>query len=269
MMQSNQQIPEGDRGCGPRLRRAREAAGLTVADVGTRLKMPVRVVESLEAEDWSRLGAPVFVRGQLRSYSRLLGLLTEPMFVASGVAAVTPSELKPRTYTPRMQRLGEQVARRLVYIVLTAAIVVPVWLATRPHLGNVAGDAAPLDAPTGTRSVGDAGTAPSSVDARPLIASLTPMPTRAAAAPALTLQLTGDSWVEISAADGTLLESSLLAAGAQRSYAAGEIGRIVLGNAGAVRVQRNGREQDLTAFQRANVVRFTVSSDGSLAPAAD
>ena len=86
MMQANNMLPDGhmpdgDRGCGARLRKAREAAGLTQADVASRLKMPVRVVDSLESEDWSRLGAPVFVRGQLRSYSRLLGLMTAPMVV--------------------------------------------------------------------------------------------------------------------------------------------------------------------------------------------
>ena len=71
-------LPDGSWGCGARLRKAREAAGLSEADVADRLKMPVRVVRSLESEDWSRLGAPVFVRGQLRSYSRLLGLTTQP-----------------------------------------------------------------------------------------------------------------------------------------------------------------------------------------------
>ena len=119
-------IPESVAGCGRRLREAREAAGLSLADVGSRLKMPVRVVESLEREDWSRLGAPVFVRGQLRSYSRLLGLTTEPIMVASGVAPVAPAELQPRTYTPPMRHLAEQFSRRLVYVVITAAIAVTV-----------------------------------------------------------------------------------------------------------------------------------------------
>jgi cytoskeleton protein RodZ len=54
-------------GCGQRLRAAREAAGLSLHDVAGRLKMPVRIIEALEAEDWARIGAPVFVRGQLRS----------------------------------------------------------------------------------------------------------------------------------------------------------------------------------------------------------
>src|SRR5690606_39323578 len=62
----------GRAGDGERLRKAREAAGLDVAEVARRLKMPVRVVQSLENEDWEGLDAPVFVRGQLRSYARLL-----------------------------------------------------------------------------------------------------------------------------------------------------------------------------------------------------
>jgi len=37
-------IPDGSRGCGARLRKSREAAGLTEADVAERLKMPIRVV---------------------------------------------------------------------------------------------------------------------------------------------------------------------------------------------------------------------------------
>jgi len=264
-------LPDGSRGCGDRLRKAREAAGLTEADVAERLKMPVRVVRSLEAEDWSRLGAPVFVRGQLRSYSRLLGLTTAPMVAASGVAPIEPPVLVPRTFTPPMQRLTEQVARRFIYIVLTAAIAVPVWLATRPHLANVAHDAAPLDVPA---NVGVAGhkalnTASSTADPSPLVASLAPLPPHAGAAPALSLQFDGDSWVQVTAPDGRTLEESLLHAGDERSYDAGDVGRIVIGNAGAVRVRNAGQDVDLARYARSNVARFTVSSGGSLEPIAD
>lgn len=106
-------------GCGERLRAAREAAGLDIDEVASRLRMPARVVRSLEAEDWSRLGAPVFVRGQVRSYSRLLGLTTAPMMEALDVGQVEPTTLVSRTHTPRAQWWAEQIGRRLVYIVLT------------------------------------------------------------------------------------------------------------------------------------------------------
>ena len=255
-------IPEGAAGCGRRLREAREAAGLSLAEVGARLKMPVRVVESLEREDWSRLGAPVFVRGQLRSYSRLLGLTTEPIVAASGVAPVAPAELQPRTYTPPMQRLAEQASRRFVYVVITAAIAVPVWLATRPHLAPAVAETAPLDVSPSQSAHADQG-------AQTMVASLAPMTAPQPAPAALSLALDAQSWVQVVGVDGRVIESGMLAAGQQREYPAGTVARMVIGNASAARLRIGGQLQDLEAFQRANVARFTVSSDGRLQPAAD
>lgn len=270
MTQSNSIMADGDRGCGARLRQAREAAGLSEADVAARLKMPLRVVRSLEAEDWDRLGAPVFVRGQLRSYARLLGLATASVHAASGVSAVEPPVLVPRTFTSPMQRFAEQLARRFVYIVLTAVIAVPVWLATRPHLGLTSQEAAPLDV-SAVAAIPEDPAVAAALESEPsaVVASLTALPSRPAVATGLSFRFKGDSWVEVTAVDGSALEQSLVRAGEQRSYPTGKVGRVVLGNAGAVDVRRNGQVQDLAPYLRANVARFTVSSDGSLAPAVD
>lgn len=267
--------PDGSRGCGSRLRQAREAAGMSQEDVASRLKMPLRVVRSLENEDWDRLGAPVFVRGQLRSYSRLLGLATSTTLEASGVAPVEPPKLVSHSHTPRLHRLMEQGTRRLVYIVITAAIVIPVWLATKPHLsGNGPASVRPLDVPAiGADPLGATTPDPSDTVAtaaqEPVVASLAPMAHRPSAAPALALRFTADSWVQVFGPDGQVLEQGLLAAGETRSYAAGDVARVVLGNAPAVKVKHAGESVDLTPFTRANVARFTVSSDGSVAAAAD
>lgn len=256
-------------GCGARLRKTREAAGLSVADVAARLKMPVRVVVSLETEDWSRLGAPVFVRGQLRSYARLLGLATAPVHAASGVAPIQPTRLEPRTYTPPLQRMAEQFARRAVYVVITLALAIPVWVATRTHFALPAEESSSLDFP-GTPASGSAGDDRADFDApsTPVVASMTPVPQRPAA-PALSLRLDGDSWIEVTAADGTVLEQALLRSGDRRTYAAGQVGRVLIGNAGAVEVRSRGTVQALSDYQRANIARFTVSSDGSLQPVAE
>ena len=64
-------------------------------------------------------------------------------------------------------------------------------------------------------------------------------------------------------------ELATLKAGTERSFEAAQIGRVVLGNAAAVEVQTSGSTVDMTPYKRANVARFTVSSDGSLVPVTD
>lgn len=256
----------GMAGCGRRLRDAREAAGLSLNDVAERLKMPVRVVRSLEDEDWSRLGAPVFIRGQLRSYARMLGLVTDPIIQAAGVGPVQPVALTPRTYTPRLQVMGEQFARRLVYIVLTGLLVVPVWVAMRAQGNLLSQQNATLDVPVepATHAGNGAGSAGAVSPLKASIASVPPRSVAASAqAPAFSIKAEDDSWIQVTGRDGSTLDSVLLKAGERRDYAAGQVGRVVLGNATAVVVEHNGRQVDTAPWQRANVARFAVSSEGS------
>lgn len=261
-------------GCGSVLRAARERAGLTLQEVGGQLKMPVRVLQALEEENWEVLGAPVFVRGQLRSYSRLLKVDLEPYLGAVQLQAVRPAELISRSHTPRYQRLFESVARRAVYVVITAAIAVPVWVATQSHLDQGSNATASLDVVPGTvaaakQDTAKSATAPAPAGAQPApyVASLTPLPRNAANG--LTLRMIGDSWVEIDGPTGVSVERGLLKAGEERSFRNGEVARVVLGNAAAVEVQHAGSTVDMTPYKRSNVARFAVSSDGSLAPVAD
>ncbi|TXI48807.1 MAG: helix-turn-helix domain-containing protein [Lysobacter sp.] len=274
-MKANPMPDDTVRGIGQRLRQAREDAGMSLAEAGAKLKMQTHVVDALEREDWGKLGAPVFIRGQLRSYAKLLGLPADAIVENVAMPSSRPAELVPQTYTPRMQRVAEQTKLRLVYVVLTAAIAVPVWLATRSQPS--ADDASvALDVAPGEELPIDAGVAPTSAHApspvvaeqRPLVASMTPMPQRpaAVAAPDISVSFAGESWVKLTGPDGAVLEQALIQSGQQRNFAAGQIGKAVLGNATAVSVRVRGQPVDLTPFVRANVVRFTVSSDGALQP---
>lgn len=277
---ANADVPQ--QGSGLRLRQAREAAGLGIAEVAARMRVPARVVTSLEEGQWERLGAAVYVRGHLRSYARVVGLAEDELPVADELPPVAPPALQPRTFTPRYRRVAEQAARRMVYVVITATLVVPVWMVTRGHMEGSPAQVASLDASTGPVTEGQQAAPASSISQRPqrpFVASMAPIQTRRAqptqvqgstqAEAPLSLRFKDDSWVEIFGHDGRPLEQALLHAGEERSFAAGEVGRIVLGNAGAVEVSRFGDIQDIQPFQRANVARFTVSSDGSLAPLAD
>lgn len=259
-------------GCGALLHQAREAAGIRLADAAAELKMPARVLEAIEQENWPQLGAPVFIRGQVRSYAKLLKVDVEPYLQQAQFHGVQVAELVSHSHVPRYRRVMESAARRAVYVVITAAIAVPVWFATQSQVGRSGSQTtASLDvvpASTGSQAAGTVNpTKPARPQAAPYMASLAPIPR--ASADVLTLRMTGDSWVQVNAPDGSSVEQGLLKSGEQRSFRAGEIGRVVLGNAAAVEVQQAGSTVDMTPYERANVARFTVSSDGSLAPVAN
>ncbi len=250
-------------GCGQRLRDAREAAGLSVEDVALKLRMTTRVVRSLEAEDWSRLGAPVFVRGQVRSYSRFLGLTTAPMMAALDVGPVEPTSLVSRTHTPKLQWWAEQLGRRLVYIVLTLSLAIPAWVATRQHLGAGSEGVAALDAPVTSPADGAAQPAPP----RTLVASLAPVaaaeaPAAAPAPPGIVLRTHGESWIEVVGNDGRVLEKALLPGGSERHFLPGLVRNLTIGDVANVELVNGGHPVEFA--RQAGVARFAVSSDGAL-----
>ena len=235
--------------------------------------MPQQVVAALEAEQWSRLGASVFVRGQLRSYARLLKVDLGGLLEQARIAPVEPPKLVSHTHTPRLKRAAENIGRRAVYVVITAVLAIPVWYVISGNSNSAPPSTASLDVVPAPATAGQsvapvqAPAAAPVADAGPYIASMAPMARTAASAPsALTLNFKGDSWVEISAPDGTTVEKALIRAGESRSFTAGQVGRMVLGNAAEVEVQQATGNVDLAPYKRGNVARFTVSSEGSVAP---
>lgn len=87
---------------GRRLAEARAAMQMTVADVAQQLKLSVAQVEALEAGEHARLPGPVFVKGFVRNYARLVGVDVTQLLGAlelpsppSGADAVPPSQDVP------------------------------------------------------------------------------------------------------------------------------------------------------------------------------
>jgi cytoskeletal protein RodZ len=80
---------------GSQLKAARERLGLTTVQAAQRLHMRAMFVEALEREDWKTVGEPVYVRGFVRNYARLLGLDPEACvgaFNASDFAEAASTE---------------------------------------------------------------------------------------------------------------------------------------------------------------------------------
>lgn len=255
------------------LARARQAAGLDAAQAAARLHVPLHVVDALESGQWERLGAPVFIRGQLRSYARLLGVDAVPLVDQVPVEQLAPVNLVSHAATPRLRRLTDGMGRRLLYLGIAALVAVPALMLLRhqfsPQVAVASLDALPGEIeqpllPLAAGPVADSEAAPVQED--PARATPQPAPTAVAAAGQLLLQFAGDSWIDIAGPQGQVVEKALVPAGEQRRYATADVARVVLGNSAQVQASIDGRAIELAPLRRSNVARFTVSSDGSVSP---
>lgn len=275
---------------GERLRAAREDKGMSLVDCGRELRLPVKVLERLEANDFGTPEHFVFLRGALTSYARFLGLPAGSCDDA--LRTVAPTEqpaLVSVARTSQTRWLLQRYGTAATYIVLTATIAVPLVLLglrgglQRPTARIVSLDQPAVSAratPADASTAHAAATAPSP-DATPFRASMTPFSAiglndetqpaanadnKPASTPsatpagqhALTLTASADCWFEITDANGSKVDSGMLHAGDTRTWHSGGVLRVTLGNAGGVNVTQDGQPVALGALQHANVAHFDV-----------
>jgi len=113
-MADNEAFQHGSRahaalGLGERLRSARKARALTVAQVAEALHLEEPMVLALEEDRFEAMGAPVFVRGHLRRYAQLVGLAPDAVLEAYRAAvpeSVAPPPLARARVEPEALRIG-------------------------------------------------------------------------------------------------------------------------------------------------------------------
>jgi cytoskeleton protein RodZ len=112
---------------GPTLRAAREQQQLSVDDVAHSLHLSRELILALEAGDFEALGPPVFVRGYLRNYARLLGLPQHGVLAGFPAADVEPEEFRTMSLKtelkPGVNLYGWLLWSSIGLILLIAAIV--------------------------------------------------------------------------------------------------------------------------------------------------
>lgn len=233
---------------GTRLRAARDASGLTLAEISARTRVPERMLSAIEHDAHDALPHPTFTAGFVRSFAREVGLSEEEAqtrFRAENTrAAPVPMPVPLRIIEP------ERVPSRGVAIgglALAAVIVVGgiVYWTTRDR-----GAEAP--APVMAASTSSVTTPPVAVATVPSGASPatvpSAMPVSTGAAPAVispaggvTLTATQDAWIQIrDRATHTRVMSGVLAQGKVYTVPAGDM-TLWTGRAGALEVRVGGR----------------------------
>lgn len=131
---------------GAELRAARERRGLSLHQASQELHIGDAILDALERGDYTTLGAPIFVRGHLRNYARLLGLAEDEVLARYEEEGDKPAP--PPLVTQKTDSGAPKATTRvfsLLVIIVLCALAVTWWMhreqpgagtATNNHAGK-------------------------------------------------------------------------------------------------------------------------------------
>lgn len=279
---------------GEALRQAREARGLSLAEVAGTLKLTAKQVGAIESESFDQLPGIAFARGFIRNYARLLGLDPAPLLERLEL----PAQVKDMRLAPESNAEGSVPCEPAGYrsqstmpALLAVALIVVVGLAAwyldlgklikprlveqppeqsepqasaseplfPPHTEETAVVTAQTEAsaPLSEQSVATA----SSEVAAPVAQSAPAAAASAAKASAgsgLHFSFDRDAWVEVHDATGKAVFSQLGKAGSSQDVLGQPPFSLVVGNVQHVKLEFNGRPVDLVTNTKGSVARLTL-----------
>lgn len=168
---------------GKQLRSAREARGLDLEHTARMLHLPPATLAAIEADAHEALPGPVFVRGYLRNYARLLNLDEEAVLASLNPTRPPESVRPPRVRTSARQEIrSSHIAVRLVswLIVLSVAGFLYLWWVNPTDLSSVFSSrptTSPLGEPkpiTPSQSTSGKGSSPVSAPTAPAASKVEP-----------------------------------------------------------------------------------------------
>lgn len=225
---------------GETLAQRRREAGLTITQVSEQTRIRETVIRAIERDDFTPCGGNFYARGHIKGVARVLGLDPEPLIQeydethgGSPQAMPAAQALEPaipvRFRERRSPNWSLAMAIVLVLVVLYGVVRVvgggqAEHSAVQPARGSGSASASqpPPPKPSPTRSDSVALAPPTEVSLR--------------------IKATVTTWVNIRDNKGKELFSGLLRRGQSKEWTARKKIRVVLGNAGGVTLNVNGKD---------------------------
>ena len=110
--------------CGGALKQAREDQQLTLDNVANQLRLSIRQVEALEADNFSELPEVTIIKGFIRNYAKLLKIPAEPL-VAAFIQIVPETQKPALTLTPAssLKLTSHKKKNKKLYVLAVLAII--------------------------------------------------------------------------------------------------------------------------------------------------
>jgi cytoskeletal protein RodZ len=239
---------------GSDLSAAREAAGLTLLDVSERTRIRQTVIAHIEADDFTLCGGDVYARGHIRTLAKVAGIDPEPLVAEfdrlHAPQAPTAAEVFEAETATERERRGPNWTAAMAAVVIVLLVIAGFQLlrggggSGSPTAGGAATTAGLVGGPSSPAPATTAPTRPSAPAPTPtpsnsstLVAQLPP----SAQGVNVRLAVSGSkSWVSATGTGGRKLFEGLLASGATKTFTDDAQVKLVIGNAGAVRLVVNG-----------------------------
>jgi cytoskeletal protein RodZ len=224
---------------GDAFRSAREARGLTLSDVAEHIHIRSVYLAAIEAEDWSAIGAPVYVRGFIRTYARFLGLDAEDL--AARFSAQAPSADSPAHSPAATTVSAAESERRTPSVWSFAAIIVAMLLVAFVgyqyylYRSGASADTTVVDTPATSTPLATAEPSPTVAVPPSAAANREPL-----AKNELAVRLVERSWLRV-VVDGTTAMEGIYPAGTVRTFT-GKTASVRAGNAGGVDIRIGDRD---------------------------
>jgi len=266
---------------GRRLSEARQAQNLAAVDVARQLKLSVWQVEALEAGSYQQLPGPIFVRGFIRNYARLLKLDPEELLRSAGDSLpqqAARSETPPSRDIPFPSSTDSRwpkyaVAAAVVFGAL--AVYEFVWNEPEGTSKAVAVTPVPvspkpiLDTPVTAATPANESSAPAPAIVAATAATTNPEPPAAVAKPdpqvppkrgekLVKLDFTQECWVEIRDRNERIVFSQLNRPGTMQEVSGLPPLSVVVGNAHGVKLTYGDQPVDLARYTKIDVARLVL-----------
>jgi len=217
------------------LRQARESAGLSFEDVSKRTNIRSRILQDLEAENFVSSGGNAYARGHIRSIARVLkanpDLLIEEFNQTVGEEDRPMIDLLQENNVTQANREKKSISYKAMAYAAAAIVALVVLVPTGMsfmHTSNSVKKAAPSQAPAVVSSTA--------------VAPNTAVATKTSATSVVVTAVNGKTWLGVTDSNGNQVFSGQIKQGESQSFNDSQQLNVVVGNAGAVTLNVNGKD---------------------------
>ena len=240
-------------GIGAELARARNAAGLTHAELAERTRIRAAIIQAIERDDFSLCGGDVFARGHVKAIALALNLDPVPLQSALGAAQTATTFAQPDADNLNIWELRQRARipsekRTWALLIMVAVVVIGafVYFARQSSsTPDLVPDAEPSASASATPTTTPLETvAPAPTESAIGLPEPTPpqetVPSAVDGAIVIELECISSSWVRVTNELGTLFEGTMRT-GEKRVLASDTDVQVRIGNAAGVYLTHNGR----------------------------